>query len=144
MKAYSREIYCVGNILSASVLKPALNNIGLAKCQGFPLIYMALLISWNVELERFMEVAEKLWFGAIVKRYLGRILEEREPRFKVSMAGKDYLYVARALKEKHMPTYLAETMSSMFMKASKHGYSDKDYPQIAKYYIELAKNHHRK
>jgi len=101
-----------------------------------------LLGAWNTDPEIFREVAGSLWFGKAVERYWNRIMgimEERSPRFKVWMAGKDYWYVAQSLKEKRLPSNPCETLSSMYMQAAVHGYMDKDYPLIARYYIELTK-----
>ena len=98
-----------------------------------------MLGAWNIDPEVFREVAGSLWFGKAVERYWNRIMEERLPRFKVWMAGKDYWYVAQSLKEKRLPSNLCEALSSMYMQAAVHGYMDKDYPLIARYYIELTK-----
>ncbi len=54
------------------------------------------------------------------------------------MAGKDYEYVARSLKAKKQPALISQTISSMYYLAALNGYMDKDYPQVARYYLELA------
>ena len=134
---YSFDKVFLGKIPAASVLKLALNNIGLA----MPAILaesLALLKSWGLEEKTLLEVSEKLWFGEAVKRYWNRIFTEKPPRFKVWMAGKDYRYIAEALREKKQPAILSSTISTMYYLAAKHGLADKDYPQIARYYIELA------
>jgi len=138
LKDYSSKIYYVGEIPKASVIKLALNNIGLA----LPALLaesLLLLGAWNTDPEIFREVAGNLWFGKAIERYWNRIMGERLPRFKVWMAGKDYWYVAQSLKEKRLPSNLCEALSSMYMQAAVHGYMDKDYPLIARYYIELTK-----
>jgi len=138
LKDYSSKIYYVGEIPKASVIKLALNNIGLA----LPALLaesLLLLGAWNTDPEIFREVAGNLWFGKAIERYWNRIMGERLPRFKVWMAGKDYWYVAQSLKEKRLPSNLCEALSSMYMQAAVHGYMDKYYPLIARYYIELTK-----
>ncbi len=140
IETYSFKTYYIGEIPKAMALKLALNNIGLA-LPALMAESLALLEAWGVELELFKEVSENLWFGEAIKRYWPRIMEEKPPRFKTWMAGKDYWYIASTLKAKKLPSYLAETLSSMYMNASKHGYDNKDYPQITRYYIEIAKKH---
>ncbi len=137
IEKYSFKTIYVGEIPRATVLKLALNNIGLA----FPAILaesLMLLRSWGIDPMVFREVSGNLWFGEIIDRYWDRVFGEKPPRFKTWMAGKDYQYVADTLKYMKLPSHLAETISSMYMDASIHGYSDKDYPLIAKYYLELA------
>ncbi len=55
------------------------------------------------------------------------------------MACKDYQYIAMSLKARKLPSNLSETISSMYMTASINGFMDKDYPQITRYYMELAR-----
>ncbi len=138
LRDYSYRIYYVGEIPGASVIKLALNNIGLA----LPALLaesLLLLKAWNIDPNIFHEITGNVWFGKAIERYWNRIMEENPPRFKVWMAGKDYWYVAQSLKEKRLPSNLSETLSSMYMQAAAHGYTDKDYPLIARYYMELVK-----
>ncbi|MEM0368693.1 MAG: NAD(P)-dependent oxidoreductase [Desulfurococcaceae archaeon] len=135
---YSLKTYYVGTPPKASVLKLALNNLGLA----FPALLaesLMLLESWGVELELFKEVSETLWFNEIINRYWRRAMEEKPPRFKTWMVGKDYSYVASALKAKKLPSFLSDALSAMYLMASVNGYGEKDYPRIIKYYLELAR-----
>ncbi|OYT40278.1 MAG: 6-phosphogluconate dehydrogenase [Desulfurococcales archaeon ex4484_58] len=135
---YSVETIYVGEVPKASVLKLSLNNIGLALP---PLIAESLMLlkAWRVDLELFKKVSSKLWFGEVIKRYWARIFEEKPPRFKTWMAGKDYLYIANSLKYKKLPSHLSETLSSMYMEAAQHGLMDKDYPLMVKYYLDLVR-----
>ncbi|RLG83423.1 MAG: NAD(P)-dependent oxidoreductase [Thermoprotei archaeon] len=139
LKDYSSKIYYVGEIPRASVIKLALNNIGLA----LPALLaesLLLLKAWNVDPEVFHEIAGNLWFKKSIERYWNRIVVEKSPQFKVWMAGKDYWYIAQSLKAKRLPSNLCETLSSMYMQAAVNGFMDKDYPLIAKYYMTLIKN----
>jgi len=136
--SYSFKTYYVGSIPNAMVLKLAINNIGLA----LPALLaesLSLLEAYGVDLELFRDIVRNLWFGEAVERYWARIFGENPPRFKMELAGKDYWCIASALKAKKMPSSLAETISSMYMIASRNGFSEKDYPLIARYYIELAR-----
>jgi len=136
VEKYSSRVYYVGSIPNASVVKLALNNIGLA----IPALLaesLALLKAWGIDPGIFRRVSGELWFGDAVERYWKRIMEGKPPRFKVWMAGKDYWYIAQSLKAKRLPSNLSETISSMYMEASAHGYGDKDYPLIARYYMDL-------
>ncbi len=138
IKEYSRKVHYVGEIPSATVIKLALNNIGLA----LPALLaesLALLEAWNINIEVYRNIAGELWFGEAIGRYWKRIIEEKPPRFKVWMAGKDYWYIASALKAKKIPSNISETLSSAYMQAAVNGYSDEDYPQIARYYMELVR-----
>ncbi|MEM1780319.1 MAG: NAD(P)-dependent oxidoreductase, partial [Desulfurococcaceae archaeon] len=138
LELYSSRIFYTGKPPTAAVLKLALNNIGLS----IPAIIaesLMLLESWGVDIDLFRKVANSIWFGQVIDRYWARITEEKPPRFKVWMAGKDYSYLASALKEKRLPSMLSDAFASMYMFASTGGYGDKDYPQIARYYMELAK-----
>jgi len=135
---YSTKTFYAGDIPRATVLKLAINNIALS----LPPILaesFALIEAWNINIDVLLNIIGNLWFGDAVRRYLPRIFEEKEPRFKVWMAGKDYSYVAIALKEKNLPSFVSSTFSSLYMMASQNGYKDKDYPQIARYFIEMAR-----
>ncbi|MEM0027472.1 MAG: NAD(P)-dependent oxidoreductase [Ignisphaera sp.] len=134
---YSQRVIYVGEVPKAMTLKLALNHIGLS-IPGILAESLALLTAWDVDIDVFREVAKNLWFGSIIERYWSRVFEERPPRFKTWMAGKDYMCIASALKEKRIPSIVAEAMSTLYMMASSTGYREKDYPQIAKYFIELA------
>ncbi len=139
---YSSKTFYAGEIPKAIVLKLAINNIALS----LPPILaesFSLIEAWDINLDVLLNIISNLWFGDAVKRYLPRIFEEKTPRFKVWMAGKDYLYVVRALEEKHLPSFVSSTLSSMYMEAASNGYADKDYPQVARYFIELAKKKKR-
>ncbi len=71
---YSSKIFYLGEIPTVSVVKLALNNIGLA----LPALLaesLSLLIAWGIDPEEFLRVAGNLWFGEAVKRYWKRIME---------------------------------------------------------------------
>ncbi|MEM1677614.1 MAG: NAD(P)-dependent oxidoreductase [Ignisphaera sp.] len=136
-EVYSQSVFYIGAVPKAMVLKLALNHIGLA----VPAILaevLALITAWNVDLEVFREVSKSIWFGQLIERYWDRIFGGKPPRFKMWMAGKDYRYIASALKEKNIPSIVAEALSTIYMMPSATEYSDKDYPQIARYFIDLA------
>lgn len=135
---YSSQTFYAGEVPKAIVLKLAINNIALS----LPPILaesFSLIEAWGINRDVLLNIISSLWFGDAVKRYLPRIFEDKEPRFKVWMAGKDYLYVVRALAEKQLPSFVSSTLSSMYMEAASNGYADKDYPQVARYFIELAR-----
>ncbi|MEL9940963.1 MAG: NAD(P)-dependent oxidoreductase [Ignisphaera sp.] len=134
---YSQKVLYVGDVPKAMALKLALNHIGLA-IPGILAESLALITAWDVDIDIFREAVKSLWFGSIIERYWSRIFEEKPPRFKTWMAGKDYMCIASALKEKKIPSIIAEAMSTLYMMASTTEYREKDYPQIAKYFIELA------
>jgi len=138
IEVYSQKVMYVGEVPKAMALKLALNHIGLA-IPGILAEVFALLTAWDVDLQIFREASKNLWFGQVVERYWRRVFEETPPRFKTWMAGKDYWCIASALKEKRIPSTIAEALSTLYMMASTTEYRDKDYPQIAKYFIELAK-----
>ncbi len=136
---YSAESIYVGEPPRAMAVKLALNNIGLA----IPALLaesLMILESWGASIDSFLEIARKLWFGKAVERYWGRIAEEHPPRFRLAMAGKDYWYIASALKAKNLPSTLADALSTLYYTAATHGgYGGKDYPQVARFYLELAR-----
>lgn len=135
---YSIEIMYVGEPPKALALKLALNNVGLA----LPAILaesLMILSAWGVEHGTFLEVARKLWFGNLLERYWQRITEEKPPRFKLIMAGKDYWYIASTLAAKGLPSLISSAMYSMYFAAATGGYAEKDYPQVARFFMELAR-----
>ncbi len=137
IQEYSGKVFYVGRIPSASVIKLALNNIGLST-PAILSISLMLLEAWGIEVNKFLDIAKNLWFYKIIERYWNRIVSEKPPRFKVWMAGKDYHYVSSALKYKKLPSELSDAIASMYMNAAANDYMDKDYPLVAKYYRELA------
>lgn len=139
---YSGKVFYVGKIPSASVIKLALNNIGLST-PAILSISLMLLEAWGIEVNKFLDIAKNLWFHKIIERYWNRIVSEKPPRFKVWMAGKDYHYVSSALKYKKLPSELSDVIASMYMSAAVNNYMDKDYPLVAKYYWELASKSRR-
>jgi len=136
--SYAGRVVYAGEVPKAMVLKLAVNNLALA-APALIAESLALLEAWGVDSSLLREVAGQLWLKDVVERYWQRIVEEKPPRFKLWMAGKDYWYIASALKAKKLPAKLAEALSSLYMEAAQHGYMDKDYPQVAKYYAELAR-----
>ncbi len=75
---YSSRVYYVGEIPRATVIKLALNNIGLS----IPALLaesLMLLESWSVELELFYEISRNTWFGKVIERYWSRVMEEKKP-----------------------------------------------------------------
>lgn len=134
---YSQRVIYVGEVPKAMVLKLALNHIGLS-IPGVLAEALALLTAWDVDIDIFRDASKNLWFGSLIDRYWSRIFEEKPPRFRTWMAGKDYMCIASALKEKKIPSIVAEALSTLYMMASTTEYRDKDYPQIAKYFMELA------
>lgn len=138
VELYSAKVFYVGKPPKASVLKLALNNIGLA----LPAILgesLMLLEAWGVDLESFRKISGEIWFGQVLERYWPRILSEKQPRFKVWMAGKDYWYVASSLKARGLPAAISDALSTAYYTAASGGYMDKDYPLVAKYYMEQGK-----
>jgi 3-hydroxyisobutyrate dehydrogenase len=138
LKLYSSRIYYLGEPPKAMVVKLALNNIALA----FPAILaesLMLLSSWDVELELLRKVSAGTWIEPVLTRYWDRALGESSPRFTVNNAGKDYSCIGIALREKGLPSFISETLSSMYLLAGNSGLGRKDYPQIVKFYLELAR-----
>ncbi len=142
-RLYSSDVVYVGEPPSAIAIKLALNNIGLA----LPALLaesLMLLEAWGADLNSFISIARKLWFGALLERYWERVLTEKPPRFKLAAAGKDYWCIASALKAKGLPSLVSDAISSLFLTAASGGYGEKDYPQVARYYLELAKKYRGK
>lgn len=140
---YSTKIKYLGLPPRAMATKLALNNIALA----IPPIIgesLALIEAWGASIEDFLEIARGLWFGPVVERVWGRIMEEKPPRFKVELAGKDYKTISESLKAKKIHAIVADALSNAYYLASVSGYEGKDYPQVAKYYIELAEKTQKK
>lgn len=135
---YSTETVFVGEPPKAIALKLALNNIGLSLPA---LIAESLMIlrAWSVDQNMFLEIARKLWFGPLLDRYWPRIIEEKQPRFKLGMAGKDYWYVASALASKGLPAIVSSALYLMYFNAASGGFADKDYPQVVRYYLDHAR-----
>ncbi len=131
---YSAKYMYVGEPPAAMVLKLALNNLGLA----FPALLaesLSLLKAWGLDPEILLRASRELWFGAAVERYWGRIMELGETRFRVEMAGKDYMYVARSLAYRGRPAHLSSAIASMYLEAARR-YRGRDYPLVARYYME--------
>ncbi|MEM4717709.1 MAG: NAD(P)-binding domain-containing protein [Desulfurococcaceae archaeon] len=131
---YSPSVFYVDELPKAMVLKLALNNIGLT-----PPVLIAessmLIEPWGIEHDLFKNIIDKLWFKNLVERYWERIFNEKPARFKVWMAGKDYEYISRAIKDRNLPSILADALSNMYYNASNHGFLEKDYSQVARYNI---------
>lgn len=130
---YSSGTIYAGEPPAASVLKLALNNIGLA----LPALLaesLSLLKAWGLSPELLKKASSHLWFGSAVERYWGRIMSPKPPRFRVEMAGKDYVYMARSLAHRGRPAPLSSTIASMYLEASRR-YKGGDYPLVARYYM---------
>ncbi|RLG86027.1 MAG: NAD(P)-dependent oxidoreductase [Thermoprotei archaeon] len=138
LEAFSSELMYLGDVPRASVLKLALNNIGLA----LPAILgesLALLKAWGVEIEILRSVARKLWFGEAVERYWDRALGEAgSVRFRLALAAKDMHYVARALRERGVPAHVSSAIADLYTAAAASGYGDKDYPVAVQHLLRLA------
>jgi len=120
------------------VVKLALNNIALA----FPAILAESLMlpsSWDVEPELLRKVSASTWIEPVSTRYWDRALGEPSPRFTANNPGKDYSCIGIALGEKGLPSFIPETLSSMYLFAGNSGLGRKDYPQKVKFYLELAR-----
>ncbi|QOR94972.1 NAD(P)-dependent oxidoreductase [Thermosphaera chiliense] len=137
LKLYSERIHYIGEPPKAMVVKLALNNLALA----LPAVLaesIMLLTSWDIELDVLRRVSQNTWIEPVLNRYWDRALGDSRPRFTVDNAGKDYSYVASALKYKGLPSFLSDAVSSMYHLAGRNGLGDRDYPQIVKYYREIA------
>jgi len=138
LKLYSSQIHYLGQPPKAMVVKLALNNIALAVPAVLAESFM-LLSSWGVELDVLRSVSQNTWIEPVLNRYWDRALGDSKPRFTVDNAGKDYSYIANALKHKGLPSFLSETISSLYLLAGRNGLGGKDYTQIVKYYLEIAR-----
>lgn len=138
IKLYSYKTIYVGEVPRALVIKLALNNIGLS----IPAILaesLMLLESWSVEIDIFQTIISEIWFGRLIERYWSRILEEKPARFKTRLAAKDYAYMSKSLKVKGLPAILSDAFTSLYSLASLGEYSEKDYPQVAKFFMEMGR-----
>jgi len=136
-KLYSREVVKVGPVPKASVLKLALNNVGLAMAAVLA-ESVALLEAWGVDPELFRRVAGMLWFRDAVERYWSRMFEKREAAFRLALAAKDFAYIARSLNEKGLPAVVSSAMANLLYAAASAGYSDEDYPRVGDYLRRFA------
>lgn len=133
VREYSVDLFYAGEPPRAMVLKLALNNIGLA----IPVLLaesLMLLRAWDSSIDLFHEVSKKTWFGEVVERYWRRIFEDKSPRFKLSMAAKDYSYISSALRARNLQSILSDAITSLLNGAVMGGFGDRDYPQVARYY----------
>ncbi|ADM27351.1 6-phosphogluconate dehydrogenase NAD-binding [Ignisphaera aggregans DSM 17230] len=136
---YSSKSIYVGEIPKASVLKLALNNVGMS----FPIVLsesLAMLEAWGIDKELFREIAKNLWFGTAIERYWHRVTGPvKEPSFRLRLAAKDYSYVAKTLQIKNIPAFISSSISNLLTLATAEGYGDFDYTKIGEYLVELAK-----
>lgn len=135
---YSTRILYVGRPPRASVLKLALNNIGLS----IPALLadsLALLRAWGIEESILLEASEGLWFKSIIERVWTRVFTERPPRFTIKLAVKDYLCVEKSLREKNIEPRLSMTIRKFYEDADRGGYGDRDYPRATYYFINKIK-----
>ncbi|ADI31701.1 NAD(P)-dependent oxidoreductase [Staphylothermus hellenicus] len=133
-KNYSVETIYVGEIPKAMALKLSLNNIGLSLP---PIIAesLAILESYNVDLEKFLHISEKLWFGRLVKRYIERIRNTGKIRFTVKGAAKDYRLISTTLSINEYPSILSSALKNFYTSAiSKYG--GVDYPKAANWILK--------
>jgi 3-hydroxyisobutyrate dehydrogenase len=129
VREYSSWVIRVGEIPKAMALKLALNNIGLA----IPPILaesLALLEAYGVDLEVFKTVSEKLWFGKLIERYLGRIMGGGRVRFTVWGAAKDYRVISNTLSMKKYSSIISSALKNFYTLASRE-YGGEDYPRAA-------------
>jgi 3-hydroxyisobutyrate dehydrogenase len=127
VKEYSAWVIRVGEIPKAMALKLALNNIGLS----IPPILaesLALLEAYNVDLEIFKTVSEKLWFGKFIERYLGRIIGGGRVRFTVKGAAKDYKIISNTLSTNMYSSIVSSAIKNFYTLASRK-YGGEDYPR---------------
>ncbi len=136
---YSSKSIYVGEIPKASVLKLALNNVGMS----FPIVLsesLAMLEAWGIDKELFRDIAKNLWFGIAIERYWHRVVgPSKEPSFRLRLAAKDYSYVVRVLQIKNVPAFMSSAISNLLTLATAEGYGDLDYTKIGEYLVELAK-----
>lgn len=131
---YSVETIYVGEIPKAMALKLSLNNIGLSLP---PIIAesLAILESYDIDLEKFLHVSEKLWFGRLVKRYIERMKNTGKIRFTVKGAAKDYRLISTTLSINEYPSILSSALKNFYTSAiSKYG--GVDYPKAANWILK--------
>jgi 3-hydroxyisobutyrate dehydrogenase len=132
---YSARVLYVGEPPRASVLKLALNNIGLS-APALLAESLALLRSWGVEEKLLLEASEGLWFKPMIERIWHRVFSEKSARFTVKLAAKDYLYIEKSLIERGVKPRVSPAIRSFYEEASRSGLGEKDYPRAAYYFIE--------
>ena len=135
VQEYSSEVFYIGEVPKAMVLKLALNNIGLM----FPPILgesLGLLEGYGVPVEKFIEVASALWFGKFVERYVKRIMTEKKKiRFTVRGAAKDYETIEKALYDAGYSSIVSSSLKNFYLIASEK-YASNDYPEAVKWYLK--------
>jgi len=132
---YSTRVLYIGEPPRASVLKLALNNIGLS-VPALLAESLALLRAWNIEETLLLEASGGLWFKPVIERFWQRVFAEKPPRFTVKLAVKDYSYIEKALLEKGVNPVVSTAIRKIYEEASRAGYSEKDYPRAAYYFLE--------
>jgi 3-hydroxyisobutyrate dehydrogenase len=135
VELYSTRVLYVGEPPRASVLKLALNNIGLS-APALLAESLALLKSWGIEETLLLEASENLWFKPLIERTWHRVFSEKPPRFTVRLAAKDYSYIEKTLLERGVKPLVSTAIRRFYEEASRGGFGEKDYPRAAYYFIE--------
>jgi len=130
LKEISREIYYVGEIPRASVIKLILNSIAFINAQVLSET-LTLAKAWNVPYKTLREAASKTWLKTIFDKYMDRILDkEFVTSFRLRLAAKDLFYTEASGYYKSIALPLISTAKDIFLQASRYGYRDSDYTRI--------------
>lgn len=131
-REFSSSVHRIGPIPSATVLKLALNNVGLS----IPALVgesLMLLEGYGVPLEKFEEVASRLWFGEFVRRYIERSRSGKR-RFTVRGAAKDYGLISGALRSVGRNAVISSALAS-FYAGLIEDVGDEDYSAAIRGYL---------
>ena len=138
LNCVAKKILYVGRVPGAAALKLALNQLNMAVIAAFA-ESLAFLKAYSIEFELFEELLRGTWMEPIVARYMKRSLEEHPPRFRLEMAAKDLQCFIESARAKQLSVHVSAAAMQRYLEASMHGYSDKDYPNIGKYLVDVVK-----
>ncbi len=135
LSSITQRIIYVGKVPRAMALKLALNQLNmvivatLAETLSFLKIY-------DVDFSYFEDLVRGSWMESIVTRFLKRATGEYPPRFKVELAAKDLQCFIESARTYQLNMPITAAAMHRYLEAAFHGYSDKDYPNVAKYILD--------
>ena len=130
VKAFSRQVFYVGEVPKASALKLAINNLFLTIIPALA-TSLGLAKGWGIGEEEFIRYVESTWMKVIIDRYKERALNEQFPtRFPIYLAAKDLKYVSEALRGVNLPAIMPDAAANLYLEATLHGMGSKDYSNL--------------
>ncbi|MEM1644563.1 MAG: NAD(P)-dependent oxidoreductase [Ignisphaera sp.] len=136
LSSITKRIIHLGEVPKAMALKLALNQLNMVVVATLAETLPFLKI-YGIDFSYFEDLVKGSWIEPIVSRFLKRAIEEHPPRFRVELAAKDLHCFIESSRLHRLNTPITAAAMHRYLEAALHGYSDKDYPNVAKYILDL-------